>query len=116
MQLCSSTFIDVVYLDLWDVQFNLGLCIICFPCLSYVYLILPFHYLDCFLFNYTEIAIIAQTTNEAMNGRRFSYLLHPDDHALPVYMRRKVNPFHLGAIMNCLDFWTEGVVLKDVSW
>jgi hypothetical protein len=61
--------------------------------------------------------MIGYTTNEAVNHRRFDYLVHPDDLTAPAYRRRTVNPFNIGFIGNCVDFWSNGAgQLKDVSW
>jgi palmitoyltransferase ZDHHC13/17 len=61
--------------------------------------------------------MIAYTTNEAVNYRRFDYLTHPDDITAPAYRKRSVNPFNIGFIGNCIDFWSNGSgELKDVSW
>ncbi|KAJ3262043.1 hypothetical protein HK103_003886 [Boothiomyces macroporosus] len=57
------------------------------------------------------------TTNEAVNHQRFDYLVHPDDLHAPAYRKRTVNPFDIGPIGNCLDFWSNGAgSLKDISW
>ncbi|KAJ3273008.1 hypothetical protein HDV01_004914 [Terramyces sp. JEL0728] len=57
------------------------------------------------------------TTNEAVNHQRFEYLVHPDDLHAPAYRKRTVNPFDIGPIGNCLDFWSNGAgSLKDISW
>ncbi|KAJ3326283.1 palmitoyltransferase akr1 [Boothiomyces sp. JEL0866] len=57
------------------------------------------------------------TTNEAVNHQRFDYLVHPDDLHAPAYRKRTVNPFDIGPIGNCLDFWSNGAgPLKDISW
>lgn len=60
---------------------------------------------------------MAYTTNEAVNYHRFDYLTHPSDLQAPPYRRRYVNPFDLGPVANCLDFWGKGAgKLKDISW
>ncbi|KAJ3351031.1 Palmitoyltransferase zdhhc17 [Kappamyces sp. JEL0680] len=61
--------------------------------------------------------VTAYTTNEAINYHRFDYLIHPDDQNAPVYRKRYVNPFDMGPIGNCIDFWSKGSgPLKDISW
>ncbi|KAI9359684.1 DHHC palmitoyltransferase-domain-containing protein [Zopfochytrium polystomum] len=69
-----------------------------------------------FLFHVYQISMVNLTTNELANRHRLAYLTHPDDAHLPAFRRRKINPFNLGPWKNCLDFWFDGVVLKDVSW
>jgi hypothetical protein len=59
---------------------------------------------------------LAKTTNETINYYRFDYMTHPDDLHVPAYRRRMMNPFDMGPIANCIDFWGNGAVLKDVSW
>ena len=57
------------------------------------------------------------TTNEAINRMRFDYLTHPDDHQAPAYRKRTINPFNMGPIGNCIDFWSfEAGELNDISW
>ena len=68
-----------------------------------------------FLSQSYQIAI-NMTTNEMQNYHRFSYLIHPADRSSPSYRRRKLNPFDLGPIGNCYDFWTAKGGLKDISW
>jgi hypothetical protein len=60
---------------------------------------------------------INYTTNEAINYHRFDYLIHPDDLSAPTYRKRYINPFDMGPIGNCIDFWSKGSgPLKDISW
>ncbi|KAJ3099103.1 hypothetical protein HDU97_003482 [Phlyctochytrium planicorne] len=59
---------------------------------------------------------VGLTTNEYTNFFRFSYLIHPEDRKLPPYRRRMLNPFNMGPIANCFDFWTNGGVFKDINW
>ncbi|KAJ3332820.1 hypothetical protein HDU76_012943, partial [Blyttiomyces sp. JEL0837] len=59
---------------------------------------------------------IAMTTNEMSNYHRFSYLIHPDDRDLPAYRRRTVNPFDMGPIGNCMNFWDGSSGSQDVDW
>jgi hypothetical protein len=45
------------------------------------------------------------------------YLVHPDEKSLPPYKRRSFNPFDMGPIGNCIDFWGKGAgELRDISW
>ena len=48
---------------------------------------------------------VAKTTNETANWHRYDYLVHPDDHAKPAYMKRLHNPFDQGVAHNCVAFW-----------
>ncbi|KAI8918900.1 ankyrin repeat-containing domain protein [Entophlyctis helioformis] len=58
-----------------------------------------------------------RTTNESANYHRFSYLVHPEDIGAPPYRRRLLNPFDMGPIANCVDFWSGGAgKLKSISW
>ncbi|KAI8893637.1 hypothetical protein BC833DRAFT_278272 [Globomyces pollinis-pini] len=69
------------------------------------------------VFSQSGQIISAYTTNEAINFQRFEYLIHPDDQHVPGYRKRVVNPFNLGPIANCFDFWTGGGgQLKNISW
>ncbi|KAJ3026922.1 palmitoyltransferase akr1 [Rhizophlyctis rosea] len=56
-----------------------------------------------------------KTTNEQANWFRFSYMVHPSDQGLPVYRRRMVNPFDLGVVGNCGEFWRGGGEFRDVN-
>ena len=60
----------------------------------------------------------ARTTNEAINFQRYLYLINPEDHGLPPYQRRILNPFDFGPIGNCVEFWSGGTggKLKYVDW
>jgi hypothetical protein len=61
--------------------------------------------------------MVGYTTNEAVNHHRFDYLTHPDDIGVPSYRKRTVNPFSIGFIGNCIDFWSEGAgQLQEISW
>ncbi|KAJ3300650.1 palmitoyltransferase akr1 [Borealophlyctis nickersoniae] len=59
---------------------------------------------------------MGKTTNESANWFRFAYMVHPDDRHLPVYRRRMMNPFDLGVVGNCVEFWTDKGGLSDVNW
>lgn len=60
---------------------------------------------------------IAKTSNEAANYYRFDYLVHPMDRheGVPEYRKRFVNPFDLGVVGNCVDFWTSRGKLRDIK-
>ena len=57
-----------------------------------------------------------KTSNEVANSHRFDYLTHPEDKHAPVYRKRSFNPFDLGPIGNCVDFWSNGGALRNLSW
>jgi hypothetical protein len=45
------------------------------------------------------------------------YLIHPDELDIPTYRRSNFNPFDLGPVSNCIDFWRNGDgPLRDISW
>jgi hypothetical protein len=58
------------------------------------------------------------TSNEQANAHKYAYLTHPDDVLEPPFRRRYLNPFDLGVLANCYDFWSGGNsnALRDVSW
>ncbi|KAI8906796.1 ankyrin repeat-containing domain protein [Gorgonomyces haynaldii] len=61
--------------------------------------------------------MVQRTTNESVNYQRFDYLVNPMDEHEPVYKRRLMNPFDMGPINNCVDFWSNGSgPLREISW
>ncbi|TPX41079.1 hypothetical protein SeMB42_g05741 [Synchytrium endobioticum] len=59
---------------------------------------------------------VAKTTNETANWHRYEYLVHPQDHLKPAYMKRMYNPFDKGVWNNCVAFWkTDGALRGRVN-